>query len=164
MFLSPLIALYRDASGTITRGFLLFGVIACFCSSPVFSWPVVHHRRNRTMQVFFTMQRDQEISKSSARRPGRIFYGWWVITAVSALYALASGTYWSGFSFYFLPITRDLSLSRTSMSLALGLARLVGGLQGPIAGYLVDRLGPRFMIFFGGVLGGVQGNRVLLTF
>jgi MFS family permease len=41
------------------------------------------------------------------------------------------------------------------MSLAFGLARLVGGLQGPIAGYLVDRLSPRVMIIFGGALGGL---------
>jgi MFS family permease len=87
--------------------------------------------------------------------PGRVFYGWWVVSAVSALYALGSGIYWSGFSFYFLPVARELGLSRTSMSLAFGLARLIGGLQGPIAGYLVDRLSPRVMIIFGGALGGL---------
>ncbi len=75
----------------------------------------------------------------SARKAGKTFYGWWVIAAVTPLYALASGTYFSGFSFYFLPVTRELGLSRTSMSLALGLARLAGGIQGPFAGYLVDK-------------------------
>lgn len=50
--------------------------------------------------------------------PGRVFYGWWVVSTVSLLYALGSGIYWSGFSFYFLPVTRELGLSRTSMSLA----------------------------------------------
>jgi MFS family permease len=88
-------------------------------------------------------------------KPGRIFYGWWVIASVSLLYTLTNGIYWSGFSFYFLPITKDLGLSRTSMSLVLGLGRLVGGLQGPLAGYLVDRLGPRTMIACGGLLAGL---------
>ncbi|MEK7814678.1 MAG: MFS transporter, partial [Chloroflexota bacterium] len=90
-----------------------------------------------------------------AKRPARIFYGWWVVSAASVLYALGGGIYWSGFSFYFLPVARELGLSRTSMSLAFGLARLVAGLQGPVAGYLVDRLGPRVMIIFGGALGGL---------
>lgn len=98
-----------------------------------------------------------------ARIPGGIFYGWWVIVTVSILYVLTTGIYWSSFSFYFIPVAKDLSLSRTSMSVALGLARLVGGLQGPIAGYLVDRLGPRFMIIFGGALGGVGFILLALT-
>lgn len=97
----------------------------------------------------------QGVSGIRLIKPGRIFYGWWVIAAVSLLYAVASGIYWSGFSFYFLPITQDLGISRTSMSLALGLGRLVGGLQGPLAGYLVDRLGPRFMIVIGCALAGI---------
>ena len=72
----------------------------------------------------------------------RVFYGWCVIAVLTSLYALASGIYFSGFSFYLLPVTRDLGLSRTSMSLALGLARLAGGIKGPIAGYLIDKVGP----------------------
>lgn len=97
----------------------------------------------------------QGVSGIRVIKPGRVFYGWWVIAAVSMLYALTNGIYWSGFSFYFLPITKDLALSRTSMSVVLGLGRLVGGLQGPVAGYLVDRLGPRFMIACGGLLAGL---------
>lgn len=97
----------------------------------------------------------QGVSRIGVIKPGRVFYGWWVIAAVSLLYAVASGIYWSGFSFYFLPITQDFRISRTSMSLALGLGRLVGGIQGPFAGYLVDRLGPRFMIVIGCALAGI---------
>ena len=109
------------------------------------------------------METDKETAASSSRADGSIFYGWWVVAAVSGLYLVASGIYWSGFSFYFLPITRDLGLSYTSMSLALGLARLVGGLQGPVAGYLVDRLGPRLMILLGGAMGGAGFILLALT-
>jgi MFS family permease len=101
------------------------------------------------------MQSDKEISGSLAKSPSKIFYGWWIVATVSALYVIASGTYWSGFSLYFLSLTKDLSLSRTSLSLALGLGRLVGGLQGPVTGYLVDHLGPRLMIVIGGALAGL---------
>ena len=91
-----------------------------------------------------------------------MFYGWWVIAVLTPLYALASGIYFSGFSFYFLPVTRDLGLSRTSMSLALGLARLAGGIQGPIAGYLIDIVGPRRMIAASGAVAGL--GFILLAF
>ncbi len=101
------------------------------------------------------MYRIGRIPGGFAKWPASIFYGWWVVIAVSALYTFTSGIYWYGFSFYFLPIRGDLSLSYTYMSLALGLGRLVGGLQGPLAGYLIDRLGPRLMITVGGALAGL---------
>ena len=39
--------------------------------------------------------------------------------------------------------------SRTQLGLALSFTRIEGSLTGPIAGYMVDRLGPRFMVFTG---------------
>ena len=89
-----------------------------------------------------------------ARRK-KIFYGWWIVAAGSILNALSGGTYQTGFSVYFLPVTRDFGLSRAATSLAYGLARMEGGFEGPLAGYLVDRLGPRTMIAIGGLLAGL---------
>ena len=100
--------------------------------------------------------------KSPTVRTGRVFYGWRVLSVTTPLYALASGAYFSGFSFYFLPVTRDLGLSRTSMSLALGLARLAGGIQAPFAGYLIEKVGPRRMIAASGALAGL--GFILLAF
>ena len=39
--------------------------------------------------------------------------------------------------------------SRTQLGLALSFTRIEGSLTGPIAGYLVDRMGTRFMVFTG---------------
>ena len=39
--------------------------------------------------------------------------------------------------------------SRTQLGVALSFTRIEGSLTGPIAGYMVDRLGPRFMVFTG---------------
>jgi sugar phosphate permease len=75
---------------------------------------------------------------------------------------LTGGFYQVGFSTYFLPISRDLGLSRTAISLAFSLRSLEGGLDGPLVGYLVDRFGPRFMIRVGAVLTGA--GFVLLAF
>ena len=39
--------------------------------------------------------------------------------------------------------------SRTQLGLALSFTRVEGSITGPIAGYLVDRIGTRFMVFTG---------------
>ena len=84
-----------------------------------------------------------------------MFYGWWIVAAGSVISALQDGTYFFGFSMYFLPVTRDFGLSRAATSLVYGLGHLEGGVVGPAAGYLVDRLGPRTMIAIGGVVAGL---------
>lgn len=40
----------------------------------------------------------------------RIFYGWWITIVGLVMNMMASGTYWTGASVFFLPITRDLEL------------------------------------------------------
>jgi sugar phosphate permease len=84
-----------------------------------------------------------------------MFFGWKIVAAGAVLNALAAGAYWTGFSVYFLPVTRDLGLSRAATSLAHSLGRIEGGFGAPVAGYLVDRLGPRTMVAFGGAVGGL---------
>ncbi|MDP6548930.1 MAG: MFS transporter [Dehalococcoidia bacterium] len=106
---------------------------------------------------------DRPEAGSGARAGCGIFYGWWIVAAGSILNALGGGTYWMGFSVYFLPVTKALELSRAQTSFAYGLGRLEGGLEGPLAGYLVDRLGPRTMIAFGGLLAGTGFILLSLT-
>jgi MFS family permease len=91
---------------------------------------------------------------SLKQRRSRLFYGWWMVFAAAAMQFLAGGFYGVGFSVYFLPISQDLGLSRTAMSLAFSLRSLEGGLDAPLVGYLVDRFGPRFMMLAGGMLTG----------
>jgi MFS family permease len=92
-----------------------------------------------------------------------VFYGWWIVAAGGVLNVLAGGTYHSGLSVYFLPVTRDFGLNRAATSLAYGLARLVGGIGGPPLGYLADRLGPRTVVAFGGVMAGLGFILLALT-
>jgi MFS family permease len=106
---------------------------------------------------------DRPEAASDAPGERKIFYGWWIVAAGGILNALGGGTYWMGFSVYFLPVTENLGLSRAQTSLAYGLGRLEGGLEGPLAGYLVDRLGPRTMIAFGGLLAGTGFILLALT-
>jgi hypothetical protein len=68
--------------------------------------------------------------------------GAWV-AASSALRVLGAGLHSFGFTVFFLPLSEDLNLNRTSTSLAFSLARAEGAIEGPIIGHLLDRYGPK---------------------
>ena len=68
------------------------------------------------------------------KRPTRFFYGWWIVIIGSIQDAIRSGTFRDGFLFYFLPITRELNLSRAATSFAFSLKQLEEGFGGPLAG------------------------------
>ena len=96
------------------------------------------------------------------RRPARVFYGWWVVAIALIVDTLIQGAFQRGFSVYFLPIQSELGISRAAYSLADLLGRLQGGIQGPIVGYLIDRVGPARLMATGGVLSGL--GFILLSF
>ncbi len=96
------------------------------------------------------------------RRLGRVFYGWWIVAVCFVGYFMIGGLYSHGLAVYFLPLTRDLGLSRAQLSFAFTVRAFEGGVDGPIVGYLVDRLGPRFMMRAGVTLAGV-GFALLAT-
>lgn len=84
-----------------------------------------------------------------------VFYGWWIVAITSVMHCFHGGLYGTGMTVYFLPVARDLGVTRAALSLAFTLRSLESGLDGPLIGYLVDRLGPRAMIRVGAVLGGL---------
>jgi MFS family permease len=76
----------------------------------------------------------------------QLFYGWRMVGASGALRVLAAGLHSFGFTVFFLPLSQDLNLSRTSTSLAFSLARAEGAIEGPIVGHVLDRWGPKPVI------------------
>jgi MFS family permease len=84
----------------------------------------------------------QDHSLLSNKKTG-LFYGWRMVAAASALRVLGAGLHSFGFTVFFLPLSQDLKLSRTSTSLAFSLARAEGAVEGPIVGHLLDRYGPK---------------------
>jgi MFS family permease len=72
-----------------------------------------------------------------------LFYGWRMVAAACALRVLGAGLHSFGFTVFFLPLTQDLNLNRTSTSLAFSLARAEGAIEGPIVGHLLNRYGPK---------------------
>jgi MFS family permease len=66
-----------------------------------------------------------------------------MVAACSALRVLGAGLHSFGFTVFFLPLSQDLNLNRTSTSLAFSLARAEGAIERPIVGHLLDRYGPK---------------------
>src|SRR5262245_34062673 len=91
-----------------------------------------------------------------------LYYGWRMVAAGCAIRMLGGGVHLYGFTIFFLPITNELGLSRAATSLVFSLARAEGAIEGPLAGYLIDRFGPRPMMLAGVLLSGV-GYMVLST-
>ncbi len=70
------------------------------------------------------------------QKRAKIFYGWWIVGIGMVLDAVRQGAFNTGFAVYFLPVQRDLGLSRAAISLAFSLGRLENSLEGPVVGYL----------------------------
>ena len=87
--------------------------------------------------------------------PKQIYYGWWVAIAAMIVISVGAGFYWLGFGVFFLPLAMEFNTNRTTLSGAMAIAQLEGGLLGPIDGYLVDRFGPRKMMFIGVTIMGI---------
>ncbi len=94
-------------------------------------------------------------SHGAFKKVSNLYYGWRMIGLVSAIRVLGGGLHQYGFSVFFLPVTRDLGLTRAATSLAFSLARAEGAIESPIAGYLIDRYGPKPIMLGATLLAGV---------
>lgn len=92
---------------------------------------------------------------SFRNRISGMYYGWRMIGIVSAMRVLGGGLHQYGFTVFFLPVTNELGLTRASTALAFSLARAEGSLVSPIVGYLIDRYGPKPMMFTAALLAGI---------
>jgi MFS family permease len=84
-----------------------------------------------------------------------LFFGWRMIGVGCAIRVLGGGLHAYGFTVFFLPVTRELGLTRAATSLVFSLARAQGAIEGPLAGYCIDRYGPRPVVFFAALLAGI---------
>ena len=82
-------------------------------------------------------------------RKKKIFYGWWIVASAAILNFFAGGTFFYGKTVFFNPIRNDFGWNAATTSVAYTLQRLESGVLGPLAGFLVDRVGPRRLMIFG---------------
>jgi len=79
----------------------------------------------------------------------RLFTGWWMVIIAAVMTGAGQGFVGQGISVFFKPLAEDLNLSRAGASLATGIARLQGGIEGPLTGWAADRFGPKWVIITG---------------
>ena len=115
------------------------------------------------------MNPSAETPRSSSRfaRPigtkpsGPIFYGWRVVFLSCIISAVGGGVFFQALTVFFLPLKADFAVSSAAVSLLYGAARLEGGFDGAVVGYLISRFGPRALVIAGVCLSG--GGLFLVT-
>lgn len=79
----------------------------------------------------------------------KIFRGWWVAWGSFFLTILLGGAVYFGFTAFYDPIIQEFNWTYTEVSIAFSIRGLEMGLLAPVAGFLVDRYGPRVLILIG---------------
>ena len=85
-------------------------------------------------------------------RQFRPFYGWYIVAASFLISFYVVGVVFYGFTTIFKPIVEEFGWSYAQVSLAASLRGVESGLLAPVVGILIDRWGPRRLVFFGGLL------------
>lgn len=85
----------------------------------------------------------------------KIFYGWWMVLASAILNFIVGGTFFYGFTLFFNPIREHFRWTYAVVSWAFTFQRIESGVLGPVAGFLVDRVGPRKLMLGGWIVAGL---------
>ena len=91
----------------------------------------------------------ERIPASGSRPRQRIFYGWWLTGVAAFVMVIGTVPIFQGMTAWFVVLEREFGWSRAQLSLAFSLTRAEGTIMGPVAGYLVDKVGPRRMVLCG---------------
>ncbi|MBN2060831.1 MAG: MFS transporter [Deltaproteobacteria bacterium] len=84
-----------------------------------------------------------------------MFYGWYIVGACVVISMYFSGTIHIGFTTIVEPIAREMGWTYTQISLAVSMRGLETGLLVPVAGFIIDRWGPRSLLFGGSFFTGI---------
>ena len=82
----------------------------------------------------------------------RVHYGWWMATigiVVNGFGSMRQATV----PVFFIPVSQEIGVSRAALSFIFAIARLEGGIEAPIAGWIIDRFGPRLPTVIGITMG-----------
>lgn len=85
----------------------------------------------------------------------KFFYGWWIVFISFVVNAILQGVFHWSMAVFFLPISRDLGVSRAAAALPVSISRLTGVFQSPMFGTLTDRFGPSRVLFVCALIAGL---------
>ena len=96
-----------------------------------------------------------EISKKQEAHSKRLFYGWYMVAAGSAMQFLQAGLMTQSFGAYVAVLQAERGWSKTALSGAAALQQMEAAILGPLLGWFIDRFGPQGMIRVGVVVFGL---------
>lgn len=96
-----------------------------------------------------TKESGSSYSGDHKSRGPRFFFGWWTVLVTGIVSGLGHGFYAYGISVFFKDIASELGIGRAVTSTAAGVGRLQGGITSPLVGWLSDKYGPKWVVFFG---------------
>ena len=82
------------------------------------------------------------------------FYGWWMVWLGGFLSSLNKTAVNKGFPVFVAPVRDGFGASNAAVSLIFSLARAESGPTSLIAGWFIDRFGPRWAVFVGALMSG----------
>jgi sugar phosphate permease len=91
----------------------------------------------------------------------RIFYGWWIVSAIFAIAGFANGVVFYSFTAVLEPIVKEFGWSYAKASFAASIRGFEASFLSPLLGILFDRFGPRRLIFIGGTF--ISAGLLLLS-
>lgn len=82
----------------------------------------------------------------------KTFYGYWIVVGAWLAMTVSSGAQFS-LSIFMPALLKEFGWTRTSISLGLSIAMVAMPIAGLIGGILVDRIGPKWTVVIGSVIG-----------
>ncbi|MBI3325437.1 MAG: MFS transporter, partial [Nitrospinae bacterium] len=83
-------------------------------------------------------------------RDRRVYYGWFVLAAISGINFANSATSIGVLTVFIIPLTEEFGWTRTQISAVTSVGAVLGALAAPFTGRLTDRLGARIPLTLGG--------------
>ena len=80
--------------------------------------------------------------------------GWRMVGLAGIAHSINATAYNKGFAVFLLPVARGLDVPLAHITWVFALSRSEGGPVSPIAGWLIDRIGPKPIFFVGALLSG----------
>src|SRR5215471_13040953 len=119
--------------------------VCCYASLP----PTVHYAHDRGWTVLVPRRRQPQ---GAPRK--QLFYGWWMVWLGGFLSSLNKTAVNKGFPVFVAPVRDGFGASNAAVAFIFSLARAQSGPTGLLAGWFIDRFGPRLAVVVGALLSG----------
>jgi len=89
-------------------------------------------------------------------KESKIFYGWWIVLAGTAVFIISSGIGFYGHGVFLDPLIAKYGWSKGAISFSVTLYFIITGGMGAVIGKQIDRYGPRPVLVIGAIIVGLS--------